>query len=201
LLTAYDSDADGLPDDLESNYGTDKSRPDSDEDGLSDGAEVMKHNTNPLNPDTDGGGIKDGREISTGTSPLDPADDKNASNTSDTDNDGANNDEESSLGTNPIQPDSDRDGLTDGAEIHTYHTNPLLQDSDQGGVSDGEEVAQGTNPLNASDDFSLQCSAKFGVHKQHNFECPSHRRYCNNGNGNGAETCSPSENGNSDEDK
>jgi hypothetical protein len=36
---------------------------DTDGDGLSDGAEVLKYKTDPLNPDTDGDGHSDGKEV------------------------------------------------------------------------------------------------------------------------------------------
>ncbi len=94
-----DSDGDGLPDWYEVEIGTDPSKPDTDDDGLTDGAEVLiygtdplnpdsdfdwlsdgvevnKYGTDPLNPDTDGGGVWDGHEVLVdGTDPLDPSDD------------------------------------------------------------------------------------------------------------------------------
>jgi hypothetical protein len=46
--------------------------PDSDGDGLSDGAEVNVHGTDPHDPDTDGDGLGDGDEVTSfGTDPLD----------------------------------------------------------------------------------------------------------------------------------
>ena len=48
---------------------------DSDDDSLTDIAEVVTHNTNPLNPDTDGGGVDDGTEVAADADPLDAADD------------------------------------------------------------------------------------------------------------------------------
>jgi hypothetical protein len=49
--------------------------PDSDGDGLSDGAEVNVHGTDPEDPDTDGDGLGDGDEINGfGTDPLDDGD-------------------------------------------------------------------------------------------------------------------------------
>jgi hypothetical protein len=46
---------------------------DSDDDGLSDGDEVLIHLTNPFESDSDGDGLSDGEEVSViGTNPLDP---------------------------------------------------------------------------------------------------------------------------------
>jgi len=71
-----DSDGDRLTDNDERKRGTDPHDPDSDLDGLGDGAEVLDHGTNPLKRDTDGGGVADGHEvIEDGTDPLDPKDD------------------------------------------------------------------------------------------------------------------------------
>ena len=98
-LVSLDSDLDGLPDDWEkwhfgnlasgatgnpdndglSNleefaHGTNPKSPDSDFDGLSDGAEVNIHGTDPLKRDTDGDTLPDGWEVQYGLNPLDPAD-------------------------------------------------------------------------------------------------------------------------------
>lgn len=55
---------------------TDPLNPDTDFDGLKDGAEVLTYGTNPLDPDTDKGGVSDGHEvIEDGTDPLDASDD------------------------------------------------------------------------------------------------------------------------------
>ncbi len=55
---------------------TDPLNPDSDMDGLKDGAEVLAYGTDPLDPDTDKGGVSDGHEvIEDGTDPLDASDD------------------------------------------------------------------------------------------------------------------------------
>ncbi len=48
---------------------------DSDQDGLSDFAEINTYQTNHLNPDTDNGGINDGVEVYRGTDPNDRKDD------------------------------------------------------------------------------------------------------------------------------
>lgn len=78
-----DSDGDGLPDIVETNTGiylnpldtgSDPNDPDSDNDGLSDGAEVLVHRTNPNDPDSDGDGYSDGYEVNFGFDPNDSGD-------------------------------------------------------------------------------------------------------------------------------
>jgi hypothetical protein len=73
LLSAGDSDADGLPDGWEmANFGTLSYGPndDPDHDGLTNIQEYQL-GTNPNNPDSDGDGINDGVEVAAGTDPLD----------------------------------------------------------------------------------------------------------------------------------
>ena len=48
-------------------------RMDSDGDGLTDGAEIFLHRTDPGLPDSDGDGVGDGVEVGQGGDPLDPA--------------------------------------------------------------------------------------------------------------------------------
>lgn len=43
--------------------------------------------------------------------------------------------------------DSDDDGLSDGAEVMTYHTNAKDGDSDDDGKADGAEVSASTDPM------------------------------------------------------
>ena len=76
-----DKDSDGLTRCEEEELGTDPRNPDTDGDGLNDGAEVKQYKTDPRNPDTDGDGLKDGEEVMKyKTNPL----------KADTDNDGLN---------------------------------------------------------------------------------------------------------------
>jgi hypothetical protein len=56
------------------------------------------------------------------------------------------------LSTDPCEQDSDNDGLGDGEEAQDFGTDPNLPDTDGGGLGDGEELAQGTDPLDPSDD-------------------------------------------------
>lgn len=66
-----DPDNDGLSTANELGRGTAWDNPDSDDDGLWDGVEVITQATDPLRPDTDGDALIDGVEFATyGTSPL-----------------------------------------------------------------------------------------------------------------------------------
>jgi hypothetical protein len=68
-----DTDGDGLNDGAEVNqFGTQPKNKDTDGDTLSDGDEVNVHNTSPTNPDTDGDGVPDGVEVAAGSNPLLP---------------------------------------------------------------------------------------------------------------------------------
>ena len=79
-----DNDNDGLPDDFEGSIGTDPFLGDTDDDGLSDAAEVgwdgdpgsynPATDTNPLSADTDGDGFADGMEAASLHDPLNTAD-------------------------------------------------------------------------------------------------------------------------------
>jgi len=70
--TGTDTDQDGISDQDESlATGTDPHNPDTDNDGLVDGTEVVNH-MNPLDPDMDKDGISDGQEVDQGTDPFFP---------------------------------------------------------------------------------------------------------------------------------
>lgn len=60
VVVSGDRDGDGLPDGRETEFGCNPDMWDSDGDGLSDYAEIVKHRTDPLVPDSDGDGIGDG---------------------------------------------------------------------------------------------------------------------------------------------
>jgi hypothetical protein len=100
---------DGLTNLQEYQRGTDPNNPDSDSDGLEDGAEVagagLRPPTNPTITDTDGDGLNDKAESNTGifVSALD-------------------------AGTNPTVVDSDGDAVSDGNEVK-YGSNPVDADS------------------------------------------------------------------------
>ena len=119
-----DSDEDGLPDDLEDYYGTDKNDKDTDDDGVNDFYEIILE-TDPLTPDDNGN--------------------------KDADLDGLTNSQESALGTNPISKDTDGDGLFDGMEVVVYGTDPTDYDTDGDDIDDSDELSIGKNPLDYSD--------------------------------------------------
>jgi len=153
-----DTDGDGLKDGAEvKQYKTDPRNADTDGDGLNDGEEVLKYMTNPLNADTDGDGLKDGEEVlKYKTDPLNP----------DSDADGLKDGEEVlKYHTNPLNADTDGDGLKDGEEVLKYKTDPLKVDTDGGTIGDGVEVKRGTNPLDPKDDIPL-----VAVEKQTTFD-------------------------------
>ncbi len=155
---------------IKAGYGTDPLNPDTDNDGLSDSAEINVYLTNPLNPDTDGDGMQDGWEIEHGLDPLvndaqeDPDNDDLANlqefiactdpHNPDTDGDGLTDGEEVLVhGTNPLITDTDGDVLTDYEEVFVYFTDPLNPDTDNDGLSDGDEInVYLTNPLNLDTD-------------------------------------------------
>ena len=150
-----DSDGDGLPDTLPSDY--DPNNPDSpglvedlddDADGTLDTDEV-NDGTNPTNPDTDGDGMCDGPNAVGGVCtagpdafPLDPSAD------TDTDGDGMPDTiDGSSTSVPPLMEDEDDDGdgLDDVNETDTglyvdatdTGTDPLDPDTDNDGICDG----------------------------------------------------------------
>lgn len=163
-----DDDQDGLSNEQEAALGTDPSKNDSDDDGISDGQEVNEYQTNPLLADSDADGITDLVEIS---NQLDPNDSTDAStdndndglsnfeevglgtgiNDSDSDNDGLNDGQEVALTTNPLDYDTDNDSISDGNEVNQYSTDPLLVDTDGDTINDNIELNNGMNPLDASD--------------------------------------------------
>jgi hypothetical protein len=69
-----DSDSDNLTNLEEYSINTDPIAADTDDDGLTDGAEVLGHGTDPNAADTDGDGYSDGQEIEKDTDPLDEND-------------------------------------------------------------------------------------------------------------------------------
>lgn len=140
-----DSDGDGLLNLAEILGGTALGNPDTDGDGLSDGAEVSTHGTSPLVFDTDGDNVNDRAEVDVyGTNPL----------TADSDNDGLNDGLEVTVyTTNPMSADTDGDNLSDWSELFTHSTSPLTADTDNDGLNDFSEMnTYGTNPLDGDTD-------------------------------------------------
>ena len=167
--TAYeDTDSDYIDDFNEPFYSCDYDDEDKDNDGLTDGEEIISYMTDPTDTDTDNDNVPDGVEIDTYSSdPLDTDSDDDGLDdgeevtagldghvtdptNADSDNDGLNDYDEYSWNADPNNPDSDSDGVTDGDEI-TYGTSPVDPDTDSDGFTDGEEIAAGTDPLNPED--------------------------------------------------
>ncbi|OGV70309.1 MAG: hypothetical protein A3K19_09315 [Lentisphaerae bacterium RIFOXYB12_FULL_65_16] len=68
-----DLDGDGLTNAREIIFDTGIADSDSDDDGLSDGAEIDTYRTDPLNADTDGDSLSDSVEVACGMDPVTPA--------------------------------------------------------------------------------------------------------------------------------
>ena len=138
VVTAADTDGDGLYDVHEWDAGTDAEDPDTDDDGLTDGSEVHDHGTDPLNEDTDDDGLTDGEEVDDhGTDPLEP----------DTDGDGVSDGDEVASGTDPLVPDEDPPedtGDTDTGSPETG-TGETAGDADTSGLP-GETGADVAGP-------------------------------------------------------
>lgn len=120
-------------------YGV-ANRMDTDEDGLTDGAEKFVHHTNPDEPDTDGDELSDYDEVVTNeTNPLNP----------DTDGDGMADGWEVANSLDPLEDDGASDGDVDklsNQQEFLFETDPHAADTDQDGLSDGEEVFAGLDP-------------------------------------------------------
>jgi hypothetical protein len=134
-----DSDADGLTDEEEEDYGTDPTAFDSDGDGLSDGFEIKVQT------------VQDGTNL--WPDPL--VSDSGCTPTAggywpDQDSDGLTDCEESIKGTYRFVADYDYDGMPDGIEF-LMGTNPFeeiyVNDADFDGVLDWFEVQRHTNVL------------------------------------------------------
>ncbi len=115
-----DPDSDGLDNSGEFTKSTNPTKPDSDEDGLLDGAEVKTHLTDPLKKDTDQDTLNDDVEVNTTKS--DP-------NKADTDSDGIKDGTEvNTTLTDPLKSDTDGDTANDYDELRLL-TDPKDADS------------------------------------------------------------------------
>lgn len=148
--SSADTDNDGLPDEIEEQFGLDPTSNDTDGDGLPDNVERFILGCDPTKYDTDGNGISDGQE--------------------DADNDRLTNAEELALGTDPMLYDTDGDGLSDKDELDLYKTDPTKYDTDGDGFSDGWEIEHGTDPLVPNDKVQVrdelplgECSAEIEI--------------------------------------
>lgn len=135
-LDGPDADRDGLPDTLETPWGTGIDNPDSDADGLLDGEEVRRC------PDR-GIGLANGQLAGANAKWPGCANPKLA----DTDADGLTDNQEAVfLGTGLNDKDADGDGLGDAVEVRGFgpnggapYSNPLNPDTDGDGLLDGRE--------------------------------------------------------------
>jgi hypothetical protein len=165
-----DPDSDGLVNLAELHNDTLPQNPDTDNDTLTDGQEVLVLFTNPNSADTDSDLMPDGWEVDNSLNPhiddsqQDPdsdlltnireleysTDPQNPDSDEDSIEDGA---EVDTYGSSPTNPDSDADTLEDGVEIQTYGTSPILTDTDSDLLSDPDEIfVYSTNPLSADSD-------------------------------------------------
>ena len=149
--SVLDTDEDGLPDEIESIWGSNPLDPDSDDDGLLDGVEDANFNgeldlgdTDPTDPDTDDDGICDGSRFDNDEDGINPADGCIGS--------------EENAGTNPQDSDSDDDNLIDGAEdqngdglLDAGETNPLDPDTDDDGFCDDSRFDNDDDGINPAD--------------------------------------------------
>lgn len=126
LSDKTDTDGDGVIDALEDYIGTDKTKPDTDDDNLTDFEEYSIIATDPIDSDSDDNGILDGAD--------DPDDDK-LTNRQELDN-----------STSIYSSDTDADYLSDYDEIFTYFTDPTKSDTDDDGLWDADEIAYQMNP-------------------------------------------------------
>jgi len=166
-LLSHDQDGDGLPDieEYQASNQTDWTDSDSDNDGLSDGAEVNTHSTDPNDADSDDDGLNDGPEVNThSTNPNDDDSDddwlkdgyevntfSSNPNDIDSDDDGLWDFGEAFYGADPNDIDTDNDWLQDGYEVNTSGTSPTNADTDGDGYNDFNELLNGWDPL---DDMS-----------------------------------------------
>ncbi len=139
-----DLDMDGLSNDLEIAYGTDPDDFDSDDDGVSDGAEIHTYHTNATNDDSDEDNLGDWDEIFIHlTNP----------NNNDTDSDLLRDDLEFTHGCDPFDNDTDDDTLFDGFEVKSG-LDPLVSnlgfDQDQDTIPDVVEYSWGLNPTSSN---------------------------------------------------
>lgn len=130
-----------------------RATPDSDGDGLDDGAEILS-GTDPLDTDTDGDGFSDFLEDRLGASGFDPLDPSDADcslavDRLDTDGDGLLDCEERFVGTSKVRVDTDADGIPDGVELR-FGTNPVTDDTkldlDFDAARNAEEVRGHSDP-------------------------------------------------------
>jgi uncharacterized repeat protein (TIGR01451 family) len=152
-----DTDMDGLDDVTERMLGTDPNDPDSDDDGILDGADGITDTDgdgriDALDPDSDDDGINDGVEDTDHDGMFDPGetDRRNVDTDGDGIRDGVEDADHDGLvdpnETDPRKPDTDGDGLPDGIEDTDHdgtfdpgETDPRNPDTDGDKLPDGVE--------------------------------------------------------------
>ena len=180
---AMDSDGDGLSNSQEDALGTNRSSPDSDGDGVNDGAEVGGTVNAPVDSDHDG--TIDARESSIADSdgdgvsnqadafdsdPCKPNSHSTACQAVDSDGDGLTNGQEDALGTDRNNPDSDGDGIPDGVEVGNPQS-PTDTDGDgipdvfESGDTDGDGIADSADA--DSDNDGIPDSLEVGADPAH----------------------------------
>ncbi len=127
--TADDLDGDGLLNEEEDVWGTDRENKDTDGDGFTDFEEVYLMGSDPLvadksDADTDGDGLSDYEEVK-------------------------------EHNTDMNVEDTDGDSLSDYDEIKVYGTNPTEADTDGDGLSDSFELENGLDPTKKSTDGKI----------------------------------------------
>jgi hypothetical protein len=145
-----DTDDDGLRDDLEIEYSCDPSDKDTDNDMITDYAEIFLTNTNPLTNDTDGDEIPDNVEAKNVTeagAAMLASEAKNSFII-------ANQEFWPLFPTSATDSDSDDDLLPDGIE-YLYNTNPLDNDTNENGILDGYEYDADEDGLSDGEEFYI----------------------------------------------
>ncbi len=162
-----DDDADGLDTNTEKIWGTDALDGDTDDDGLSDGAEVTIHGTDPTKLDTDGDGVADGVELGVTEPVFGTADSFEP-------------DLDPSTVTHPTRVDTDDDGLADGSnaqggedmnhngrvdasESDPNDPNDGLRDQDGDGLIDRDELTLWDTKVDDPDSDDDQLDDKLEV--------------------------------------
>ncbi|MEM1347750.1 MAG: hypothetical protein AAGI01_04275 [Myxococcota bacterium] len=130
---------------LNARPGPDGPLVDSDADGLAD-VEEEEFGTSPVNADTDGDGVSDRVEVFGGFDPNMPSTPRTCQNITpgtDRDLDGLTDCDEELLGTEPTLVDTDGDGMPDLLEViglTDYINRDAEVDADGDGVSNGDEI-------------------------------------------------------------
>ena len=145
--TDPDIDGDGIPNDVETEIGTDPFNADSDGDTIPDGVEVGDDLENPLDSDNDGviDALDEDSDDDSIPDAVEAGDDDPVTDPVDSDGDGL---------PDYLDWDSDADGLTDSEEANVYGTDPTNADTDGGGADDWLETqVHSSNPKNPADDW------------------------------------------------